>query len=147
MATGPAPWAGHTAATWSTGSGNWSKPWKRLVNHDGIFDNRMMGYSTEELWFSEWENGGTPFANPQGANSSAPGEPCGRLTKPELVIHSQKDYRIPVEQGLATFGALQRSVPSQLLYFPNENHWVLKPKNLVQWHDTVFGWLDRWTAN
>jgi dipeptidyl aminopeptidase/acylaminoacyl peptidase len=128
-------------------AGNWSKPWKCLVNHDGIFDNRMMGYSTEELWFSEWENGGTPFVNPQGFEQFNPATHVADWTKPELVIHSQKDYRIPVEQGLATFGALQRKgVPSQLLYFPNENHWVLKPKNLVQWHDTVFGWLDRWTA-
>jgi acylaminoacyl-peptidase len=128
-------------------AGNWNGPWKCLVNHDGIFDNRMMGYSTEELWFSEWENGGTPYANPQGYEQFNPVNHVADWSKPELVIHSQKDYRIPVEQGLATFGALQRKgVPSQLLYFPNENHWVLKPQNLVQWHDTVFGWLDKWTA-
>jgi acylaminoacyl-peptidase len=128
-------------------AGNWNGPWKCLVNHDGIFDNRMMGYSTEELWFSEWENGGTPYANPQGYETFNPVNHVAAWTKPELVIHSQKDYRIPVEQGLATFSALQRKgVPSQILYFPNENHWVLKPKNLVQWHDTVFGWLDKWTA-
>jgi dipeptidyl aminopeptidase/acylaminoacyl peptidase len=128
-------------------AGNWNGPWKCLVNHDGIFDNRMMGYSTEELWFSEWENGGTPYANPQGYEQFNPVNHVADWTKPELVIHSQRDYRIPVEQGLATFGALQRKgVPSQLLYYPNENHWVLKPQNLVQWHDTVFGWLDKWTA-
>jgi dipeptidyl aminopeptidase/acylaminoacyl peptidase len=128
-------------------AGNWNGPWKCLVNHDGIFDNRMMGYSTEELWFSEWENGGTPYANPKGYEQFNPVNHVADWTKPELVIHSQRDYRIPVEQGLATFGALQRKgVPSQLLYFPNENHWVLKPQNLVQWHDTVFGWLDKWTA-
>lgn len=128
-------------------AGNWNAPWKCLVNHDGIFDNRMMGYATEELWFSEWENGGTPYANPQGYEQFNPVNHVADWTKPELVIHSQRDYRIPVEQGLATFGALQRKgVPSQLLYFPNENHWVLKPHNLVQWHDTVFDWLDRWTA-
>ncbi|WP_304219026.1 S9 family peptidase [Phenylobacterium aquaticum] len=128
-------------------AGNWNGPWKCLVNHDGIFDNRMMGYSTEELWFSEWENGGTPWANPQGYEQFNPVNHVAQWTKPELVIHSQRDYRIPVEQGLATFDALQRKgVPSQLLYFPNENHWVLKPQNLVQWHDTVFSWLDTWTA-
>jgi dipeptidyl aminopeptidase/acylaminoacyl peptidase len=128
-------------------AGNWNGPWKCLVNHDGIFDNRMMGYATEELWFSEWENGGTPYANPQGYEQFNPVNHVVNWTKPELVIHSQRDYRIPVEQGLATFGALQRKgVPSELLYFPNENHWVLKPQNLVQWHDTVFGWLDRWTG-
>jgi dipeptidyl aminopeptidase/acylaminoacyl peptidase len=128
-------------------AGNWNGPWKCLVNHDGIFDNRMMGYSTEELWFSEWENGGTPWANPAGYEQFNPVNHVAQWTKPELVIHSQRDYRIPVEQGLATFDALQRKgVPSQLLYFPNENHWVLKPQNLVQWHDTVFSWLDKWTA-
>ncbi len=128
-------------------AGNWNGPWKCLVNHDGIFDNRMMGYATEELWFSEWENGGAPWANPAGYEKFNPANHVADWVKPELIIHSQKDYRIPVEQGLASFGALQRKgVPSELLYFPNENHWVLKPHNLVQWHDTVFNWLDKWTA-
>ncbi len=129
-------------------AGNWNEPWKCLVNHDGVFDNRAMGYATEELWFSEWENGGTPWANPAGYEKFNPVNHVANWTKPELVIHGQNDFRIPVEQGLAAFTALQRKgVPSQFLYFPNENHWVLKPQNLVQWHDTVFNWLDRWTAN
>ena len=128
-------------------AGNWSKPWKCLVNHDGIFDNRDMGYATEELWFSEWENGGTPWENPEGYERFNPALHVADWVKPELVIHSQRDYRIPIEQGIATFTALQRKgVPSELLLFPNENHWVLKPKNSVQWHDTVLGWLDKWTA-
>ena len=128
-------------------AGNWSKPWKCLVNHDGIFDNRDMGYSTEELWFSEWENGGTPWENPQGYERFNPAVHVADWVKPELVIHSQKDYRIPIEQGIATFTALQRKgVPSELLLYPNENHWVLMPKNSLQWHDTVLGWLDKWTA-
>ncbi len=66
---------------------------------------------------------------------------------PTLVIHGQLDYRIPYEQGLAVFTALQRrGVPSELLYFPDENHWVLKPSNSIQWYDTVLAWLNRWTA-
>jgi dipeptidyl aminopeptidase/acylaminoacyl peptidase len=64
-----------------------------------------------------------------------------------LVIHSEKDFRIPVEQGIAAFSALQRrDIPSEFLTFPNENHWVLKPQNSVLWHDTVNAWLKRWTA-
>ncbi|MBQ1543924.1 peptidase S9 [Caulobacter sp. CCUG 60055] len=128
-------------------AGNWNGPWKCLVNHDGVFDNRMMGYSTEELWFSEWENGGAAFANPQGYERFNPVNHVADWTKPMLVIHGQKDFRIPVEQGLGAFTALQRKgVPSELLYFADENHWVLKPQNSVQWHDSVLGWLNKWTA-
>jgi acylaminoacyl-peptidase len=128
-------------------AGNWSGPWKCLVDHDGVFDNRMMGYSTEELWFSEWENGGTVWSNPAGYEKFNPVNHVGDWTKPELVIQGGRDYRIPLEQGLGTFSALQRKgVPSQFLFFPDENHWVLKPKNSVEWHDTVLGWLNRWTA-
>jgi dipeptidyl aminopeptidase/acylaminoacyl peptidase len=127
-------------------AGNWSKPWKCLVDHDGVFDNRMMGYSTEELWFSEWENGGTVWSNPAGYEKFNPALHVADWNKPMLVIHSGRDYRIPVEQGLAAFSALQRKgVPSELLYFPDENHWVLKPKNSLEWHDTVLDWLDQWT--
>ena len=128
-------------------AGNWSKPWKCLVNHDGLFDTHAMGYSTEELWFSEWENGGTPYDNPKGYQTFNPVNHVVNWNKPELVIHGQNDFRVPLEQGLGTFTALQRKgVPSQFLYFPDENHWVLKPENGLQWHDTVFNWLDRWTG-
>ncbi|HEY3814293.1 MAG TPA: S9 family peptidase [Caulobacteraceae bacterium] len=127
-------------------AGAWSQPWKCLVVHDGVFDNRMMGYSTEELWFSEWENGGTVWSNPAGYEKFNPALHVGDWNKPMLVVHSARDYRIPLEQGLAAFSALQRKgVPSELLTFPDENHWVLKPKNSLEWHDTVLDWLDRWT--
>jgi dipeptidyl aminopeptidase/acylaminoacyl peptidase len=127
-------------------AGNWSQPWKCLVNHDGVFDNRMMGYATEELWFSEWENGGTVWGNPAGYEQFNPINHVGAWNKPEMVIQGGRDYRIPLEQGLGTFSALQRKgVPSQFLYFPDENHWVLKPKNSVEWHDAVLDWLNRWT--
>ncbi len=127
-------------------AGNWSQPWKCLVNHDGVFDNRMMGYSTEEMWFSEWENGGTVYGNPAGYEQFNPINHVGSWNKPELVIQGGRDYRIPLEQGLGSFSALQRKgVPSKFLYFADENHWVLKPKNSVQWHETVLGWLDQWT--
>jgi len=127
-------------------AGVWSQPWKCLIDHDGVFDNRMMGYATEELWFSEWENGHTPvWQNPAGYETFNPVNHVADWTKPMLVIHSDKDYRIPVEQGIGAFTALQRKgVESQFLRFPDENHWVLKPQNSLQWHDTVQAWLKRW---
>ncbi|HVJ38371.1 MAG TPA: S9 family peptidase [Stenotrophomonas sp.] len=123
-------------------AGNWNEPWKCLVDHDGVFDNRMMGYSTEELWFSEWENGGTPWDNADKYEKFNPVNHVKNWSKPILVIHGQQDFRIPVEQGLAAFTAAQRKgVESKFLYFPDENHWVLKPQNSILWHDTVNAWL------
>lgn len=129
-------------------AGAWNGPWKCLVNHDGVFDARMMGYATEELWFENWEQGGMPWEVPANYEQFNPAAHVAQWSKPELVIHGQHDYRIPVEQGLGAFTALQgRHIPSQFLYFPDENHWVLKPKNSLQWHETVEAWLNRWTAN
>ncbi len=128
-------------------AGNWSDPWKCLVNHDGVFDTRSMGYSTEELWFTEWENGGTVYDTPENYEAFNPLNHVGKWRVPMLVIQGEKDFRIPTSQSLATFTALQRrGIPSQLLVFPDENHWVLKPQNSVQWHDTVNAWLKRWTG-
>jgi dipeptidyl aminopeptidase/acylaminoacyl peptidase len=123
-------------------AGNWNQPWKCLVAHDGVFDNRTMGYATEELWFSEWENGGTPWQNPAGYEKFNPVLHVNQWKAPILVIHGQKDFRIPMEQGLAAFTAAQRKgIESKFLYFPDENHWVLKPQNSILWHDTVNAWL------
>ena len=123
-------------------AGNWNQPWKCLVDHDGVFDNRMMGYATEELWFSEWENGGTPYDNPEGYEKFNPVNHVKDWRVPMLVVHSQQDLRIPVEQGIAAFTALQRKgIESKFLYFPDENHWVRKPANSLLWHDTVNAWL------
>lgn len=123
-------------------AGNWNEPWKCLVNHDGVFDQRAMGYATEELWFTEWEQGGTPYDVPQNYEKFNPVNHVANWKKPMLVVQGQLDYRIPIEQGLATFTALQRQgIESKFLYFPDENHWVLKPHNSVKWHDTVNDWL------
>lgn len=128
-------------------AGNWSSPWKCLVSHSGIFDNRMMSYSTEELWFSEWEMKGLPYKNPENFERHNPINHVAQWRVPMLVVHGQLDYRIPVEQGIAAFTALQRrGIESQLLTFPDENHWILKPQNSILWHDTVNAWLTRWTA-
>jgi dipeptidyl aminopeptidase/acylaminoacyl peptidase len=116
-----------------------------LVNHDGIFDQRLMYYSTEELWFPEWEQGGPYYSNPEFYEKDNPAQHVDRWKTPMLVVQGGLDYRVPDTQGLATFTALQRrGVPSRLLYFPDENHWVLKPANSVLWHDTVLGWLEQW---
>jgi len=123
-------------------AGNWNEPWKCLVNHDGVFDTRSMGHVTEELWFTEWENGGTPFDAPKNYEKFNPVNHVAKWRVPMLVVQGEKDYRVPVDQGLSTFTALQRKgIESKLLYFPDENHWVLKPQNSILWHDTVNAWL------
>ncbi|HVT36542.1 MAG TPA: S9 family peptidase, partial [Nevskiaceae bacterium] len=126
-------------------AGNWQDAFQCLVSHDGVFDNRMMNYSTEELWFDEWENGGTQYEKPEAYEQFNPINHVAQFKTPMLVIHSEKDFRIPAEQGIGLFTALQRrGIPSQLLIFPDENHWVLKPQNSMQWHDTVHAWLQKW---
>ena len=126
-------------------AGNWNEPWKCLVNHDGVFDTHAMGYVTEELWFTEWENGGPAFENPANYEKFNPRNHVAKWRVPMLVVQGEKDYRVPVDQALSAFTALQRrGIESQLLYFPDENHWVLKPQNSIQWHNTVKDWLLRW---
>ncbi len=120
-------------------AGQWPNRFRCLVNHDGVFDNRSMYFETEELWFPEWGHGGPYWANPAGALH------VGDWKTPILVVHGALDYRVIETQGFAAFTALQRKrIPSQLLYFPDENHWVLKPQNSIQWGDTVLAWLARW---
>ena len=128
-------------------AGVWNEPWKCMVDHDGVFDARAMYYDTEELWFEEKENGGTQFEHPENYEKFNPINHVKDWRVPMLVVHSGKDFRIPDTQGLGAFTALQRrGIPSQLLHFPDENHWVLKPQNSVQWHETVNAWLKKWTA-
>ena len=118
---------------------------KCLVVHDGNLDERMAYYDTEELWFPEWEHSGTPWSEKSGYGGQNPIDFVKNWKTPTLVIHGQKDYRVVYAHGLSTFTALQRrGIPSKLLIFPDENHWVLKPANSLQWHDTVLGWLGEW---
>jgi dipeptidyl aminopeptidase/acylaminoacyl peptidase len=127
-------------------AGNWSAPFKCLVNHDGIFDSRGMAYSTEELWFDEWEHGGPYYEVPENYEKFNPANFVAQWRVPMLVIHGGHDFRVPDAQGISTFTALQRrGIPSRLLYYPNENHWVLKPANSIQWHNEVLKWLGEWT--
>jgi dipeptidyl aminopeptidase/acylaminoacyl peptidase len=127
-------------------AGQWQDRFKCLVSHDGVFDHRSMYYSTEELWFPEWEHGGPEFSNPAGYAKDNPIDHVAQWKTPMLIIHGQLDYRVPYEQGIAAFTALQRrAIPSEFLYFPDENHWVLKPGNSIEWYDTVIAWMNRWT--
>ncbi len=129
-------------------AGNWSDRFDCFVNHDGLFDLRSFYYSTEELWFPEWDFSGAYFENAELYERWNPVAHVENWETPMMVIQGLKDYRVPPEQSLAAFTALQRQgVESQLLIFPDENHWVLKPRNSVQWHREVLGWLDRYIGD
>lgn len=128
-------------------AGNWfnadgSAPFRCLVTHNGVFDTRSMGLVTEELWFTEWEMGGTVWEKPENYERFNPARHIGKWQTPMLVVGGQNDFRVPIDQSLSAFTALQRrGIDSQFLYFPDENHWVLKSHNSVQWHHTVNAWL------
>ena len=127
-------------------AGQWTDGFKCLVQHDGVFDLRAMAFETEELWFDEWEHGG-PWWERTDPEKWNPVNHVDKWKTPMLVITGEKDFRIPYSQGLAAFTALQRQgIPSQLLIYPDENHWVLKGRNSVQWYTTVFDWMRRWTG-
>ena len=124
-------------------AGNWPDRFKCLVTHAGVFDLRAMAYETEELWFDQWDHGG-PWTTRKDAEKWNPVNHVAKWKTPMLVIHGEKDYRIPYSQSLAAFTALQeQGVESKLLVFPDENHWILKPKNSIQWHRTVFDWVGK----
>jgi dipeptidyl aminopeptidase/acylaminoacyl peptidase len=126
-------------------AGNWPDRFDCLVQHDGLFDMRSFYYSTDELWFPRWDFGGSYSGNKEVYERWNPVNHVDKWQTPMLVITGEKDFRVPYTQGLQSFTALQeRGIPSQLLVFPDENHWVLGTKNSMQWHGTVFAWLDRW---
>lgn len=126
-------------------AGNWPERFRCLVSHDGNFDERFAYFDTEELWFPEWDHVGTPWDNPNSYEKHNPVNFVKNWKTPMLVIHGALDFRVPQTQGLGTFNALQRlGIPSKLLYFPDENHWVQKPANSILWHETVIAWLDQW---
>jgi len=120
---------------------------KALVCHDGNLDERMAYYATEELWFPEWDHGGTPWDDPDGFAKHNPIDLVGKWKTPMLVIHGQQDYRVVDTQGMATFTALQRrGIPSRFVYFTGENHWISKPQDSLIWYEQVLGWITEWTA-
>jgi dipeptidyl aminopeptidase/acylaminoacyl peptidase len=118
---------------------------KCAVSHDGVFNNESAFGTTEELWFPEWEFKGPPWKNRELYRKWSPHLFAEKFKTPTLVIHGQNDYRVDVSQGFDLFTTLQRlKVPSKLLYFPDEGHWVLKPQNSRLWYKTVNDWVDQW---
>jgi dipeptidyl aminopeptidase/acylaminoacyl peptidase len=116
---------------------------KCLVSHDGVYDLAAEYGSTEELWFPEWEMRGTPWDDPEAYRKWSPSTYARSFKTPTLVVQGELDFRVPVEQGLGMFTALQRrGIESRLLYFPDEGHWVLKPRNSQLWYRTVLDWID-----
>ncbi len=114
---------------------------RTLVTHCGVYDFVSMYGTTEETWFDEWDHG-IPWENPDFEKWS-PHKHAAKFKTPNLIIHNELDFRVPIGQGLSLFTTLQRKgVPSKLLYFPDEGHWVLKPQNSELWHKTIFEWLD-----
>ena len=126
-------------------AGKWPDRFDCLVQHDGLFDLRSFYYSTEELWFPRWDFGGSYAEQTETYERWNPVNFVDQWKTPMLVVAGMRDFRVPYTQGIQSFTALQeRNIPSQLLVFENENHWVLGAANSLQWHETVFGWLDRW---
>ncbi|WP_136161145.1 prolyl oligopeptidase family serine peptidase [Sphingomonas flavalba] len=126
-------------------AGTWPDQFKCLVVHAGVFDARAMAYETEELWFDEWEHGGPYFEQAAEYEKWNPVNHVTAWKTPMLIIHGEKDFRIPYTQGIAAFTAAQRrAVPSRLVVYPDENHWILKPKNSVQWYGETFDWFAKW---
>ncbi len=118
---------------------------KALVSHDGVYDQRSMYGETEELWFPEWEFNGVPWERPELYDKWSPSNFVRNIRIPMLFVEGELDFRVPTGQVLQIFTALQRrGVPSKLLYFPDEGHWVLKPQNSQLWYKTVLTWLDQY---
>jgi len=118
---------------------------KAMVSHDGVFDLRSMAGATEELWFPLWEFKGMPWDNPELYTKWSPSFFVKDFKTPTLVFHGELDYRVPVDQGQQLFTALQmEKVPSKLVLFPDEGHWVLKPQNSVLWYQQFLEWIGEW---
>ena len=134
---------GGYAINWILGHTN---RFKCLVSHDGMFNSTSAWGTTEELWFNEWEFKGTPYANRALYDKWSPQMYATNFKTPTLVVHGQLDYRLDVSEGFQLFTTLQRqNIPSKMLYFPDEGHWVLKPQNSQLWYKTVNDWVDQWT--
>jgi dipeptidyl aminopeptidase/acylaminoacyl peptidase len=130
-------------ANWILGHTN---RFKCIVSHDGMFNSISAWGTTEELWFNQWEFKGTPYTNRAMYDKWSPSNAGTSFKTPTLVIHGQLDYRLDVSEGFQLFTTLQTmGVPSKMLYFPDEGHWVLKPQNSQLWYKTVNDWVDQWT--
>ena len=130
-------------------AGHYPERFAGFVTHASIFNTESMQLGTEELWFPHWEFKGWPWESAETKarwQSQSPSSAIANMTKPMLVIHGELDYRVPVTEAFQLYNTLQvRGVPSQLLYFPDEAHFVAKPQNSKLWYETVLGWCERWT--
>lgn len=118
---------------------------KTLITHCGVYNFDSMYALTDELWFDEWEHGGPPWANRESYEKFSPHRYAKNFKTPMLIVHNDLDFRVPVAEGLQLFTTLQRlGVPSKMINFPDEGHWVLKPKNGEFWHKEVFAWLAKY---
>ena len=148
------PWADGSKMTAAGGSYggymvNWilghTQRFKALISHAGVYDLVSEFGATEEVWFPLWEYGGTPWEKPENYAKWSPNNFVQEFHTPTLVIHGELDFRVPYTQGLELFTALQmQKVPSKLLIFPDEGHWVLKPQNSILWYKTFIDWMDSW---
>ena len=128
-------------------AGNWNDGFKCLVNHAGLFDMPSFYGSTEELWFPEHDMGGPVWDKSADYQKFNPAAFVDNWKTPMLVIHGLKDYRVPYAQGLGAYTTLQRKgIPSRLVVFPDENHWILKPANSERWYNEIFSWMKQHTA-
>jgi len=119
---------------------------KALVSHAGVFDLRSEALTTEELWFPKWEFQGMPWENPDLYQKWSPSSFIKNFKTPTLVTHGELDYRVPIGQGQQLFTALQgMKIPSKLVQFPDEGHWIVKPQNSQYWYATVIAWLNQYT--
>ena len=129
---------------------NWilghSQRFKALISHAGVYDLRSMAGETEELWFPIWEFKGMPWENPEVYERWSPSLFVNEFKTPTLVLHGELDYRVPVGQGMQLFTGLQmKKVPSKMILFPDEGHWILKPQNTVLWYNSFIDWITEWT--
>ena len=125
------------------------KRFKAFIAHAGIFNLEMQYMTTEEMWFANWDMGGAPWekdnAVAQRTFANSPHKLVGNWDTPILVIHGERDYRILAGQGMAAFNAAKlRGIPAELLIYPDENHWILRPQNALLWQRTYFDWLDKY---
>ena len=130
-------------------AGNHEGRFKAFIAHDGIFNFEHMYTTTEEMWFVNWDYGGAYWdktnAAAQRSYTFSPHKYIQNWDTPILIIQGEKDFRVPPEQGIAAFNAaILRGVPAQMLYFPEENHWVLQPQNGILWQRVFFNWLDKY---
>jgi dipeptidyl aminopeptidase/acylaminoacyl peptidase len=130
-------------------AGNHNKRFKAFIAHNGMFNLEAQYLETEEMWFANWDLGGPFWDNnnkvAQWSYANSPHKFVQNWDTPLLVIHSELDYRIVASQGMSAYNAaVLQGIPAEYLYFPDENHWVLRPQNGILWQRTFFNWLDRW---